>query len=189
MSGSTWAALGLALILAGLFALSRLRPARGGLTSPQWMLLLGAVGMGAGMAIDARLGGLETLAALCAGPVDLGGMLALHLAQLPLAHAGMLAGGLVVVPLMPRLRRGCRRQLCAQLGQNLLCSGWMVVGMAAGSLVFLELAGWAGAVREPAAVLAGMFAGMVWGMVASVSLVQAVIRLSYGPPARPRAGP
>ena len=189
MSGSTWAALGLALILAGLFALSRLRPARGGLTSPQWMLLLGAVGMGAGMALDARLGGLETLAALCAGPVDLGGMLALHLALLPLAHAGMLAGGLVVVPLMPRLRRGCRRQLCAQLGQNLLCSGWMVVGMAAGSLVFLELAGWAGAVREPAAVLAGMFAGMVWGMVASVSLVQAVIRLSYGPRAQPRAGP
>lgn len=38
---------------------------------------------------------------------------------------------------------------------------------AAGSLVFLELAGWAGAVRQPAAV----------------------IRLSYGPPPQPRAGP
>jgi hypothetical protein len=95
----------------------------------------------------------------------------------------------VVLPLMPRLRRGCRRQLCAQLGQNLLCSGWMVVGMAAGSLVFLELAGWAGAVREPAAVLAGMFAGMVWGMVASVALVQSLIRLSYGPPPHRSAGP
>jgi len=43
-------------------------------------------------------------------------------------------------------------------------------------------------VREPAAVLAGMAAGMVWGMVASVSLVQALIRLSYGPPAA-RGGP
>jgi len=57
----------------------------------------------------------------------------------------------------------------------------MVVGMGAGSLLFLELAGWAGAVREPAAVLAGMFAGMVWGMVASVTLVQALVRLSLGP--------
>jgi hypothetical protein len=65
----------------------------------------------------------------------------------------------------------------------------MVVGMAAGSLVFLELAGWAGAVREPVAVVAGMFAGMVWGMVASVSLVQAVIRLSHGPAGHARGGP
>ena len=189
MTAPAWAALGVLLVLAGLLALSRLRPARGGLTSPQWMLLLGAIGMGGGLALDAWVGGLETVAALCAGPSDFGAMLALHLSQLPLAHAGMVAGGLVVVPLMPRLRRGCRRQLCAQLGQNLLCSGWMVVGMAAGSLVFLQLAGWSGAVREPAAVLAGMAAGMVWGMVASVSLVQALIRLSYGPPPRPRAGP
>lgn len=189
MSGTAWAALGLALVLAGLLALARLRPARGGLTSPQWMLLLGAVGMVGGMALDARSGGVDTLASLCAGPLDLAGMLALHLGQLPLAHAGMVAGGLLVLPLMPRIRRGCRRQLCARLGQNLVCSGWMVVGMAAGSLVFLQLAGWAEAVREPAAVLAGMFAGMVWGMVASVSLVQAFIRLSYGARAQPGASP
>jgi ABC-type uncharacterized transport system permease subunit len=65
----------------------------------------------------------------------------------------------------------------------------MVIGMAAGSLVFLELAGWSGAVREPAAVLAGMAAGMVWGMVASVGLVQAFIRLSYGPPPAAPRGP
>jgi hypothetical protein len=189
MSDSLWAALGVAAILAGLLLLARLRPARGGLTSPQWMLLLGAAGMVGGLALDASSGGLDTGAALCSGPTDLAGMLGLHLAQLPLAHLGMLAGGLVVVPLMPRLRRGCRRQLCAQVGQNLLCSGWMVVGMAAGSLLFLELAGWFGAVREPVAVLAGMFAGMVWGMVASVSLVQALIRLSHGPAPRPHAGP
>ena len=189
MTAASWAALGVLLVLAGLLALARLRPARGGLTSPQWMLLLGALGMAGGLALDAHLGGLETLAALCSGPSDLGGMLVLHLSQLPLAHAGMVAGGLVVVPLMPKLRRGCRRQLCAQLGQNLLCSSWMVVGMAAGSLVFLQLAGWGGAVREPAAVLAGMAAGMVWGMVASVSLVQFLIRLSYGPPPAARGGP
>jgi hypothetical protein len=177
MATSGWAALGVTLIVAGLLVLSRLRPGRGRLTAPQWMLLLGAVGMSGGMAFDASFGGLETLAALCSGPTSLTDMLSLHLTHLPLAHAGMVAGGLVVVPLMPRLRRGCRRQLCAQLGQNLACSTWMVVGMAAGSLVFLELAGWAGAVREPAVVLAGMFAGMVWGMVASVSLMQALVRL------------
>jgi hypothetical protein len=189
MSGPAWAALGLALSLAGLLVLARLRPARGGLTSPQWMLLLGATGMGIGLLLDARSGGLELLAALCTGPTDLAGMLSLHLTHLPLGHLGMLAGGLVVVPLMPRLRRGCRRQLCAQLGQNLVCSGWMVVGMAFGSLALLQFAGWAGAVREPAAALAGMFAGMVWGMVASVAMVQAVIRLSYGRAPHAHGGP
>ncbi|MBC5783516.1 hypothetical protein H8N03_11220 [Ramlibacter sp. USB13] len=186
MSALAWTALGVALVLAGLLVLSRLRPARGGLTSPQWMLLLGALGMGGGLALDARSGGLQVLAALCSGPTDFAGMLALHLSQLPLAHVGMLAGGLLVVPLMPRVRRGCRRQLCARLGQNVVCSAWMVVGMAAGSLVFLELAGWVQAVRDAPAVLAGMAAGMVWGMVASVSLVQAWIRLSFGP--APHAG-
>lgn len=180
MNAAAWAGIGVALVLAGLAVLAWLRPGRGGLTSPQWMLLLGALGMLAGLAVDAHGGGLDVLASLCTGPRDLAGMVSLHLAQLPLAHIGMVAGGLIVVPLMPKLRRGCRRQLCAQVGQNLVCSGWMVIGMGAGSLLFLEVAGWAGAVREPAAVLAGMFAGMVWGMVASVTLVQALIRLSLG---------
>lgn len=187
MAALAWSAAGVALVLAGLLALGKLRPRRGGLTSPQWMLLLGALGMLAGLAWDVRTGGLQVLAALCSGPTGLAGMLALHLQQLPLAHLGMLAGGALVVPLMPKLRRGCRRQLCAQMGQNVVCSAWMVVGMAAGSLLFLEGAGWLQAVREPAAVLAGMAAGMVWGMVASVALVQAVIRLSHGP-ARHAAG-
>lgn len=184
MSTPAWAGIALALVLAGLLALARLRPRRGGLTAPQWMLLLGALGMAGGLALDARTGGLEILAALCSGPTDLAGMLALHLRELPLAHLGMVGGGLVVLPLMPRLRKGCRRQLCAQLGQNLVCSTWMVVGMAAGSLAFLQLAGWAGAVREPAAVLAGMAAGMVWGMVASVALVQSLLRLGHPLPQR-----
>lgn len=186
MTGTAWAALGVALILAGLLALAKLRPGRGGLNSPQWMLLLGAAGMLAGMAADAYAGGLETVTSLCAASGGLVAMVLLHVTQLPLAHVGMIGGGLLVLPLMPKLRRGCRRQLCAQLGQNLVCSAWMVVGMAAGSVVFLDLAGWAQAVREPAAVLAGMFAGMVWGMVASVTLVQALVRLSLGP--RPHAG-
>jgi hypothetical protein len=175
-------------VLAGLLVLAWLRPGRGGLTSPQWMLLLGAVGMLAGLSVDVRAGGLDTLAALCAGPGDLAGMVALHLSQLPFAHVGMIGGGLLVVPLMPRLKRGCRRQLCAQLGQNLVCSGWMVVGMGAGSLLLLEAAGWYGAVRDPAVVLAGMFAGMVWGMVASVTLVQALVRLSLGARSNPGHG-
>lgn len=186
MSALAWTAAGFSLVLAGLLVLGRLRPRRGGLTSPQWMLLLGAIGMLLGLAWDVRAGGLQVLAALCTGPTDLAAMLALHLQQLPLAHGGMVAGGALVVPLMPRLRRGCRRQLCAQVGQNVVCSAWMVVGMAAGSLAFLEGAGWLQSVREPAAVLAGMAAGMVWGMVASVALVQALVRLSYGP--APHAG-
>ena len=66
--------------------------------------------------------------------------------------------------------------------------GWMVVGMGAGSLLFLELAGWLGAVGEPVAVLAGMVAGMVWGMVASVLLVQGLVRLSLGARAKGSAG-
>lgn len=182
MAGTAWAALGAALILAGLLALARLRPGRGGLNSPQWMLLLGTVGMLLGLALDTwHTGGLRTLSALCTGPLDLSAMVLLHLQQLPVAHAGMVGGGLVVLPLMPRLRRGCRRQLCAQLGQNLVCSAWMVVGMAAGSLLFLELAGWVQAVRDPLSLFAGMLAGMVWGMVASVTLVQALVRLSHGP--------
>lgn len=186
-AGLAWAALGALLVVGGLLALARLRPRRGGLTAPQWMLLLGTGGMLGGLALDAaHAGGLDVLAALCSGPASLGGMLALHLELLPFAHLGMVGSGAAVVVLLPRLRRGCKRQLCAQLGQNLLCSTWMVLGMGVGSLLFLQLAGWLQAVREPAAVLAGMFAGMVWGMVASVALVQALLRLTD--PHVPQAG-
>jgi len=173
-----WLSLTVLSILAGAVALGWLRPARVGFTAPQLMLLLGACGMVAGLWLDARQGGFAALAVLCLGePGDLAGTLALHWRQLPLMHIGMVTGGLATVPLLRRLRQGCRRQFCARLAQNLACSGWMVVGMAAGTVAFMHLSGERGD-RGAAAMLGGMFGGMVWGMVASVALYRLWIRMS-----------
>jgi hypothetical protein len=173
-----WLLLTVLSILAGAAALGWLRPARVGFTAPQLMLLLGACGMVAGLWLDARQGGFAAIAALCfAEPGDLAGTLALHWRQLPLMHIGMVAGGLATVPLLRRLRQGCRRQFCARLAQNLACSGWMVIGMAAGTVAFMHLTGERGE-RGAAAMLGGMFGGMVWGMVASVALYRLWIRMS-----------
>jgi len=151
-------------------ALGWLRSPRVAITAPQIMLLLGAVGMVAGLAYDERSGGFTALVSLCqAGRGDFFGTMRLHWQLLPAMHLGMIAGGLATVPLLRTLRRGCRRQFCARLVQNLACSAWMIVGMSAGVLGFSELANWAGG-RSPTAMLGGMFAGMVWGMVASVAL-------------------
>jgi hypothetical protein len=84
-------------------------------------------------------------------------------------HLGMTAGGLATVPLMRTFRRQCRQQFCALLAQNLACSAWMIVGMAVGTIAFMQLAAWSGG-RGSAAMLGGMFGGMVWGMVASVAM-------------------
>ena len=123
-----------------------------------------------GLAYDARAGGFAALASVClAGAGDFLATLRLHWQQLPAMHLGMIAGGLATVPLLRILRKGCRRQFCARLAQNLACSAWMVAGMTAGTLAFMRLAAWAGG-RSSAAMLGGMFSGMVWGMVASVSI-------------------
>jgi hypothetical protein len=176
---ATWLAVAAICVLAGCAGLGWLRPASVGLTAPQLMLLLGAAGMVAGLWLDTRSGGFATLAALCLSrPGDLAGTLALHWGQLPLMHLGMLTGGLATVPLLRSLRQGCRRQFCARLAQNLICSGWMVMGMATGTLAFMDLASRLGD-RGPAAMLAGMFGGMVWGMVASVAMYRVWI-VRYG---------
>ncbi|HEX4596148.1 MAG TPA: hypothetical protein VH278_00020, partial [Burkholderiaceae bacterium] len=123
-------------------------------------------------------GGFDALASLClAGSGDFLGTLRLHWQQLPVMHLGMIVGGLATVPLLRVFRFGCRRQFCARLVQNLACSAWMVVGMTAGTLFFLNLAGWAGG-RSPAAMLGGMFGGMVWGMVASVAVYRQWFRMT-----------
>ena len=172
---AAWGALTVAVTIGGCATLGWLRSASVGITAPQIMLVLGAAGMVAGLACDARGGGFDRLASLClAASGDFVGTLRLHWRQLPLMHLGMIAGGLTTVPLLRALRPGCRRQFCARLVQNLACSAWMVVGMTAGTLVFLRLASWAGG-RDAAAMLGGMFGGMVWGMVSSVS----VYRLWY----------
>ena len=165
MNGVAWTVLALAMGAAAALALAWLRPPRAGMTSPLWMLLLSTGGMLAGLWLDARDGGLARLAALCAAsPPDPASVLAWHWVELPLAHLGMVLGGLAVIPLMPLLRPACRRQFCASLGQNLACSAWMLLGMAAGTLALADLA------DEPAPLLAGMLAGMAWGMVVSVLL-------------------
>ena len=165
-----WAELTVGVTLSGLVALGWLRSARVVLTAPQVMLLLGAAGMVGGLAVDARAGGFATLATLClASSGDFVATMRLHWQQLPVMHLGMIAGGLATVPLLRSVRPTCRRQFCARLAQNLACSAWMVAGMTAGTIVFVNLAALAGG-RSPAAMLGGMFGGMVWGMVVSVSV-------------------
>jgi hypothetical protein len=167
-------------ILGGCAALGWLRPASVGPTAPQLMLLLGTAGMVGGLWLDTRAGVFAAAAALCLSkPLDLPATLWLHWQQWPMMHIGMIAGGLATGPLLRSLRRGCRRQFCARLAQNLICSGWMLIGMAAGSLVFMHLAVQVDE-RAPTAMLGGMFGGMVWGMVASVSLYRAWVRGSAG---------
>jgi hypothetical protein len=167
---AAWAGLTAVSIVCGFAALGWMRPARIGMTAPQVMLLLGALGMVGGLWLDARAGGFALLATLClADSGDFFGTLYMHWQQLPAMHLGMTAGGLATVPLMRSLRRHCRRQFCARLAQNLACSAWMIVGMAAGTMAFMQLAAWSGG-RGTAAMLGGMFSGMVWGMVASVAM-------------------
>jgi hypothetical protein len=167
---TAWAGVTAVSIVCGFAALGWLRPARIGMTAPQVMLLLGALGMVGGLWLDARAGGFSVLASLClADSGDFFATLRMHWQQLPAMHVGMTAGGLATVPLMRSLRRNCRRQFCAQLAQNLACSAWMIVGMAAGTIAFMQLAAWSGG-RGSAAMLGGMFGGMVWGMVASVAM-------------------
>ena len=167
---AAWAGVTAVSIIFGFAALGWLRPARIGMTAPQVMLLLGALGMVGGLWLDARAGGFSMLASLClAGSDDFFGTLRMHWQQLPAMHLGMTAGGLATVPLMRSLRRHCRQQFCALLVQNLACSAWMIVGMAVGTIAFMQLAAWSGG-RGSAAMLGGMFGGMVWGMVASVAM-------------------
>ncbi len=167
---TAWAGVTAVSIICGFAALGWMRPARIGMTAPQVMLLLGALGMVGGLWLDARAGGFSVLASLClADSDDFFATLRLHWQQLPAMHLGMTAGGLATVPLMRALRRQCRRQFCALLVQNLACSAWMIVGMSAGTIAFMQLAAWSGG-RGPAAMLGGMFGGMVWGMVASVAM-------------------
>jgi hypothetical protein len=167
---TAWAGVTAVSIVCGFAALGWLRPARVGMTAPQVMLLLGALGMVGGLWLDARAGGFSVLASLClADTGDFLGTLRMHWQQLPAMHLGMTAGGLATVPLMRALRRHCRQQFCALLAQNLACSAWMIVGMAVGTIAFMQLAASSGG-RGSAAMLGGMFGGMVWGMVASVAM-------------------
>jgi hypothetical protein len=167
----------LGAVLLGAAALGWLRPPRVGLTAPQAMLLLGAFGMLVGLMVDARSTELRSLASLCGtAEGNLWSMVKLHWNLLPWMHVGMWAGGFAAIPLLRTTRPSCRRQYCAHVAQNVACSAWMTVGMAAGVIVFEYLAALSGA-RSPASMLGGMFSGMVWGMVASVALYRVYFRV------------
>ncbi len=166
-----------AAILGGCLTLGWLRPALVGIAAPQAMMLLGAAGMVAGLAVDAQGTSLSLLATLCssAAGLDLGTLLRLHLEWLPAMHVGMAVGGLAAVPLLRLQDRKCRRQLCAKVGQNLLCSVWMILGMSAGTLLVHQLMTIGGNLGA-AGMFGSMFAGMVWGMVVSVALYRLYFR-------------
>ena len=95
--------------------------------------------------------------------------LVLHMVFLPGMHVGMLAGGLLAIPSLRMLRAHCGRYLCSLFVQNLMCSGWMLVGMTTGALWVArwqaELGG-----SSLSGMLGSMFIGMTWGMVVSVGL-------------------
>lgn len=164
----------LAAVAAGCAALAWIRPQRAGLSPPHVMLSLGFGGMLLGLVYDLMQSGPAMLDSLCRQSAGLGFLdsLALHIDFLPGMHVGMLAGGMLAIPSLRLLRPHCGRYLCSLFMQNLLCSGWMLIGMTAGAL---WLARWEAfnAGSTLAGMLGGMFAGMTWGMVLSVALYRA----------------
>jgi hypothetical protein len=176
-----WLALTAFSVLTGFAALGWLRPAHVGITAPQAMMLLGTLGMLAGLSLDVQRAGLETIASMCAqrAPEFLA-VARIHLEWLPAMHLGMFAGGLGALAWLRRARPGCRRQFCARVLQNVTCSGWMIVGMFAGVVLYYRLAAWFGGAGVPA-MLGGMIGGMVWGMVLSVSIYRVALRLRVVP--------
>lgn len=172
-----WLAVTAVSVLTGFVALGWLRPARVGITAPQAMMLLGTLGMLGGLALDVQRAGLETIASMCAASApDFLAVARLHLEWLPAMHVGMVAGGLGALVWLRRVRPGCRRQFCARFLQNIACSGWMIVGMVAGVVLYYRLAAWFGSMGV-SAMLGGMIGGMVWGMVVSVSIYRIFIGL------------
>lgn len=164
----------LSFVAAGCAALAWIRPQRDGLSPPHVMLSLGFGGMLLGLLYDLMQSGPLMLDSLCRQSAGLGltESLTLHITFLPGMHVGMLAGGMLAIPGLRLLRPHCGRYLCSLFMQNLMCSGWMLVGMTAGAL---WLARWQtfNAGSTLAGMLGGMFAGMTWGMVLSVLLYRA----------------
>ena len=183
---SRWLAILLSLlaVAAGCLALSRVRPQRAGLSPPHVMLSLGFGGMLLGFLFDWYGAGLAQLDSLCSlsSTLSLWQSFLLHLRYLPGMHLGMLAGGMLAIPGLRMLRAHCGRYLCSLLLQNLMCSGWMLLGMTLGAvwLVRLQLA-----LSSPSitAMLGGMFVGMTWGMVLSVALYRGYFLLRGKRPA------
>lgn len=156
----------------GCLALSKLRPQRLGLSPPSVMLSLGFGGMLIGLFFDTRATPLYTIASLCVSSNNLSliSSLKMHMLLMPYMYLGMLLGGMAAIPSLRLLRPQCRK-LCSMLTQNLLCSGWMLIGMTFGAVIFTQALQSSEVVTlNFSLMLAGMFTGMVWGMVLSVFL-------------------
>jgi hypothetical protein len=174
----------LVAVALGCAALAWIRPQRAGLSPPHVMLSLGFGGMLLGLLYDLAQAGPARLDSLCAQTGSLGFMdsLVLHMIFLPGMHVGMLVGGLLAIPSLRMLRAQCGRYLCSLFAQNLMCSGWMLVGMTTGALWVArwqaELGG-----SSLTSMLGSMFVGMTWGMVISVGLYRGffTLRNRYAP--------
>ena len=168
-------ALTLVAVASGCAALAWIRPQRAGLSPPHVMLSLGFGGMLLGLLSDVLQSGPARLDSLCSQTAGLGLLqsLQLHLEFLPGMHLGMLAGGLLAIPSLRVLRPHCGRYLCSLFAQNLMCSGWMLLGMTGGALWLARWQLTSGSSTFNgglSGMLGGMFAGMTWGMVLSVAL-------------------
>jgi hypothetical protein len=172
--------LSLLAVAAGCAALSWVRPQRAGLSPPHVMLSLGFGGMLLGLLYDLAGAGPAQLGSLCQQSASLNTWQSflLHVQYLPGMHLGMLLGGLLAIPSLRLLRSHCGRYLCSLLMQNILCSGWMLLGMTLGAvwLVRLQLALGTPSVT---AMLGGMVVGMTWGMVLSVALYRSYFLLRH----------
>ena len=166
----------LAGVAAGCAALAWVRPQRRGISPAHVMLSLGMAGMLLGLLFDLSQASAAMLGALCAsaGAPDLLQALQWHVRFLPGMHAGMIAGGLLAIPVLRGPRAHCHRTLCARFSQNLLCSAWMLVGM---TFDGLWLSRWQAPLPSGAlpGMLGGMFVGMTWGMVAGIALYRACV--------------
>ena len=174
VSENIWSMQWLALlgIALGCYALSLLRPQRLGLSPPHVMLSLGFAGMLLGFGLDIFLTPIVMIAKICTNSHNLSLLqsLILHFKLMPFMHAGMLLGGVLAIPGLRYLRPQCRK-LCSMLAQNMLCAGWMLLGMTVGAVVFIQLLQQSDiSYFSLSLMLGGMFCGMVWGMVISVFL-------------------
>ena len=173
-SENIWSSLWLVFfgVTLGCYALSWLRPQRLGLSPPHVMLSLGFSGMLLGLALDTTITPIVIIASICEGTRDLSLLqsLILHFSLMPFMHIGMLIGGLLAIPSLRYLRPQCRK-LCSMLAQNMLCAGWMLLGMTVGAVAFTQLLQQSDMIYlSLSLMLGGMFTGMVWGMVLSVFL-------------------
>lgn len=164
-------------VLFGCMMLAALRPQKVGLSPPHVMLSLGVGGMLLGLGLDIYNTPIASINALCisSSKLTLGDSLIFHAKLLPAMHVLMLIGGIAAIPSLKALNPQCNR-LCSMLTQNLLCSSWMLLGMTLGAIFFVERLSASGDMALNK-MLGGMFTGMVWGMVVSVSLYRAFFML------------